>query len=590
MNFLDVRTIVFSHLVTDLVCLAVLVSLWVQNRRRFAGTSLWVADFLFQTAGMVLLVLRGAIPDGMSIGLSNPLVFAGALAGYMGLERFVGKVSSQAHNYVLLAALTFGIEYFAFVQPDLAARNFIISLGLLIICFQCLWLMLHRVESGLRRMTQGVALVFAGFCLVSIARIVVILAGHDPNSDFFKSGLFDTLLLLSYQMLLILFTYSLVLMVNRRLLMEIQSQEEKFAKAFQSSPYGITLTRPSDGRILEVNDGFVTITGYARAEALGSTTHDLHLWDREEDRDAVVGELLKQNKVRGAEFRFRKKSGEPVTGLFSAEIVMINDQPWILSSIADITDRKRAEEEIRTLNEELEQRVRERTAQLEASLKELEDVSYSLSHDLRQPLRGIDGFSLALLEEYRDRPLDKTGRDYLDRIRRGAQRMGHLIDDMLKLTRVIRADFHRESVDLSAMFRELAGECREKEPRRTVEIMVQDGVVVQGDPDLLRIVLVNLLDNARKFTGGTGHPRIEFGATFAGGETTCFVRDNGAGFDMVYANKLFGAFERLHGMDEFPGAGIGLATVKRIVSRHGGRVWAEGEVGKGATFYFALPA
>lgn len=258
--------------------------------------------------------------------------------------------------------------------------------------------------------------------------------------------------------------------------------------------------------------------------------------------------------------------------------------------------RLRAESD-RRMKADLEQRVIERTIELQAVNRELEAFSYSVSHDLRAPLRAIDGFSQAVLEDYADR-LDDQGKDYLNRVRAATQRMGHLIDDMLTLSRVTRVEMQRGTVDLSALAADVFAELQKSEPERKVDWRIEPGLIAEGDAQLLRVALVNLLGNAWKFTGKTANAKIEFGAMrdaaipntqgAPDSAPSFFVRDNGAGFDMTYAGKLFGAFQRLHLTSEFPGTGIGLATVQRIIHRHGGRVWAEGAVGKGATFYFSL--
>jgi signal transduction histidine kinase len=241
----------------------------------------------------------------------------------------------------------------------------------------------------------------------------------------------------------------------------------------------------------------------------------------------------------------------------------------------------------RRLNVELEQRVKDRTGQLEASNRELEAFCYSVSHDLRAPLRGIDGWSLALLEDYHDK-LDEEGHRHLRRVRADTQRMGRLIDALLLLSRVTRGQIQRGPVDLTALARSVAARFQEAEPERRVEFSAQPGLTAQGDARLLEIVLSNLLGNAWKFTGGRPLARVEFGRTEIDSRPAFFVRDSGVGFDMNYAQKLFGAFQRMHRASEFPGTGIGLATVQRIIQRYGGRVWAEAQVDRGATFYFTL--
>jgi PAS domain S-box-containing protein len=251
-------------------------------------------------------------------------------------------------------------------------------------------------------------------------------------------------------------------------------------------------------------------------------------------------------------------------------------------------DNARLHQETKKVNEELERRVFKRTAQLEAANKELEAFSYSVSHDLRAPLRSIDGFSQALLEDYGD-SLGSEAQHYLRRVRAGSQRMAELIDDLLTLSRMTRSEMRLESVNLSALVQTVGAELRQTDPEREVKFIIAPEVTVQADRQLMRVVLENLLGNAWKFTAKQAAACIEFGVwPQAGSQTVYFVRDDGAGFDMAYADKLFGAFQRLHTPAEFSGTGIGLATVQRIIHRHGGRVWAEGAVEEGATFYFTL--
>jgi len=251
--------------------------------------------------------------------------------------------------------------------------------------------------------------------------------------------------------------------------------------------------------------------------------------------------------------------------------------------IREVAERKRAEDDIRKLNSQLVQR----SAQLEASNKELEAFSYSVSHDLRAPLRGIDGFSQAMLEDY-DEKLDESGRSYLRRVRAASQRMSQLIDAMLNLARLTRAEIRTQTFDMSAVVRAVLDDFQKMDPDRQVECIVANNVFATADPQLLRAVLENLLGNAWKFTRQQPHPRIEFGHGQYKGQSAYFVSDNGAGFDMTYVHKLFGAFQRLHAYTEYPGVGVGLATVHRIIQRHGGQIWAEGAVDKGAIFHFTL--
>lgn len=259
-----------------------------------------------------------------------------------------------------------------------------------------------------------------------------------------------------------------------------------------------------------------------------------------------------------------------------------------LFGVVRVLDDSRARaERIGAELEETNQELEETNQELAATNKELETFGYSVSHDLRAPLRSIDGFSEILLEDYADE-LDDEGRDYLGRVQAGARRMGELIDALLSLSRLTRDEMRLETVDLSAMAGEISDNLRRAQPEREVEVLITPGLVSNGDARLLKVALENLLGNAWKFTSKKAHAKIEFGAVRHDGTLAYYVRDNGAGFDQAYAGNLFGPFQRLHGADEFEGTGVGLATVQRVLHRHGGRIWAEGEVGRGATVYFTL--
>jgi signal transduction histidine kinase len=300
---------------------------------------------------------------------------------------------------------------------------------------------------------------------------------------------------------------------------------------------------------------------------------------------------------------FRRSTSEPIANLAQIARTVSRDKNYSLrvlpprhrDEVAVLIDAfnemlsqiQARDAALQAAHSDLELRVRDRTAQLAAANKELEAFSYSVSHDLRAPLRGIDGFSQALLEDYAP-VLDANGNDYLRRIRAATQRMAALIDDLLNLSRVTRTAMRCEPVDLTALAQSVAQELRNNQPDRRVEFQIAEGLTADADPRLLRVVMENLLGNAWKYTSRHDHARIEFGRCPRNGQAAYFVRDDGAGFDPRYAGRLFGAFQRLHGTTDFPGTGVGLATVQRILRRHGGDIWAEGAVERGATFYFTL--
>ena len=315
---------------------------------------------------------------------------------------------------------------------------------------------------------------------------------------------------------------------------------------------------------------------------------DTHSLPAGPDKDALLASGVERYMavpmIAGGELIGAISFGGP-PGPFPRERVGIAME--VATQLAIVIMQARLRERVARQAQELELRVRERTRELQTAIRELESFSYSVSHDLRAPLRAIDGFSQILLEEYHDK-LDDEGKKHLAQIRTSTQRMAALIDDLLELARVSRAELRRKPVSLSGVARELVSELRNGEQGRAVRWEIQDGLVAEADPRLMRVALANLLGNAWKFTSKSPQAIITFGGEPHDGGTAYFIRDNGAGFDMAYAGKLFQPFQRLHHESEFPGTGIGLATVHRIVTRHGGRVWAEGSVNGGATVFFTL--
>ena len=733
---LDIRTVFASYVATNTICLLVLLLLWLQNRERIRGTHLWVVDYAFLLSALVLIVLRGAIPDWASILLAHTLIFAGTLIGYQALLRFAGTTRRQAFNYLVAAAVLLMQTYFTFVQPDVNVRTFNLKAALAIFFSQCGWFCLRGAPEPMRRLMRWPGVIFALLVLANLGWMAAAFFAPHTHVDLFQINTAVALGTIAYQLLFIALTFALALMYNQRLGEEVRAEEEKFALVFRAAPYALVLSRLFDGKILEVNEGFTRTTGYDEADIRGKTALDLKLWANEEDRALVVRDLRDTGAVFERKLPFRKKSGEILTGLVSAKWITIRHEQCLLFSVNDITEREKAmeelrvaqmqwqktfdatqdaiwlmdrdlcilrsnertrrlfvrsaedvtgsrcwevvhgakapvpecpimraqkslkresmeiaiaekwyrdtvdpilddkgrfagavhtmtdisesrksEEEIRRLNRELERKIADQTRDLhdnqtallnlvddlnenaqnltvinqslEEVNRELAAFSYSVSHDLRAPLRTINGFSNALLEDYSDR-LDADGRSYLERIHNATQQMNRLIDDLLDLSRVMKSDFYRQDFDLSAMVREVCADLQQQTPLHRLELVIQDGIIINADQRMMRLVMTNLLDNARKFTGKQERPAIEFGSFVEDDETVLFVRDNGVGFNMAYVQRIFEPFERLHRAEEFPGTGIGLATVKRVIHRHRGRIWAESTLEKGACFYFTL--
>ena len=372
----------------------------------------------------------------------------------------------------------------------------------------------------------------------------------------------------------------------------LRVSEERLRALVDNAPIGIEELTLS-GELVRVNPRWCEITGYTADELRSLRIQDI---THPDDLDADLANMQRLGSGEIDSYSMEKRDVRKDGGVVWVEanraVVRDPDGNPVLfvGAVRDITAQRDAEAEVGRLNADLEARVERRTADLALANKNLEAFSYSVSHDLRAPLRALSGYSEALLEDYRDH-LDETGRGYAERIQAASERMATLIDDLLQLARVSRSKMHIRSVDLSAEIAAVVREFQSADPGRQIRITIQDHVQASADRGLIRTVLQNLVENAWKFTARQENPAIEFGSMPAGEAEICFfVRDNGAGFDPAHAARLFEPFERLHTDADFAGTGIGLASVQRIIERHGGRIWAQGKVGSGATFYVTLDA
>jgi PAS domain S-box-containing protein len=374
---------------------------------------------------------------------------------------------------------------------------------------------------------------------------------------------------------------------HKRTVESLRLSEEKFSAAFHTAADMVSISRVNDSVFIEVNQSVQEVLGYPPEELTGKSALELGIWPIIDERERLAAKLRSDGYFRNEEVHLQRKDGKVIITSISGNLIPIEGELFVLSNVRDISEGIEAKREIEKLNRELEQRIRERTAQLEAANRELEAFSYSVSHDLRAPLRAIKGFSQILIEECEDLSCDESI-EYLERIFNATDKMDRLVTGLLDLSRLDRQQLNPEIIDLGGVSQQVFNELMEKEEERDIEFNAEENLQVVVDPVLLRILMTNLISNGIKYSKKQGRAYIEVGSAHTEKGMAYFVKDNGIGFKSDNAMRIFEPFQRLHHEEEYEGVGIGLAIAKRIVNHHGGEIWVESEEGEGTIFYYTL--
>ncbi len=584
---IDIRTLVIVLGITNFLQVIAIFLQYLINKS-YRGIGWWLLAFLSVALGFITALLRDVVSIKLiSIIITNILTISGPLFIYIGITRFLGKKEQRGTIISFLVIFVLFCSYFTYVTDDINARTVILSVSLSAISFltaQKLYANKTRsIAASANFLSAGWLIQGLFFALRGVATLTV-----APIDNYFTPTWMQAVTYLFTLIISALITFGLIIMVNQRLYAEMRESKEHFELIFHTSPDAALITRLDDGLIVNVNEGFTTLTGFTGAETIGKSSLDVKIWKNPADRQKAIAELSEKGFCENIEAIFQRKDGGQIIGSLSARTISLQGIPHVISVTHDISERVRSEEQIRQLNAELEQRVAQRTAHLEAAKNEIASFTYSISHDLRIPVRAIDGFSQILVDEYH-RQLEPEGQRLLGVIRQNTHKLDQIINEMLALLQVSQGELKIARIDMTSLVDSVYAEIASPEVQAKFSFMLSPLLEVDGEPALLRLVWRNLLSNAIKFTLPKDKPIIRVSSALEDGRVIYSIKDNGVGFDPKYIHKLFGLFERLHKVDQFEGNGIGLAIVLRVVQRHGGKVWAEGALDLGATFYFSLP-
>lgn len=578
---IDIRTAYLGYMIVNVVNLFVIGALYYQIRNRFPGTLLIFLSFILSASGNALVFFRGAIPEWISISVSNTLVVTSTVILQIAFEKFVNRRGIQFQNYLLILVFSIVHAYFAFVEPSLIARNLNLSIAYILLSSQIAFLLLQRTPVAMREITRPVGIVFCAVIVMQVFRVYYIVLHQREKLDYFHAESAEAIFLLMWEVTLMLLAFSITLMYNKRLILDVNSQEEKFSKSFHAAPFIIILSKLSDGKIFEVNNGMQIIAGYEPSEIVGIKTTQLNLWNRQEDRNAFVAELKSKGEIAEKEYEFRKKSGEIFIGLISATVIVINDEQCIISVITDITARKDMEQKL---------------MKSEVSLRELnstKDKFFSIiAHDLKSPFNGIIGFSEVIREQVLNNDYEGIA-EYSEIINKSSHQAMNLLSNLMEWSRsqTGRISFHPEYIDMVVLINSCFELLKLSALQKSITITHQlpHNLIVSADKAMVETVLRNLISNAIKFTPRGGS--ITVVAEKKQDSCLVMVSDSGMGIEKGNIEKLFridGNFSSM-GTDNETGTGLGLIICKDFIEKHKGKIWVESEYGHGSKFYFSLP-
>jgi PAS domain S-box-containing protein len=578
---LDQHTALLSYVLVCFISLFAIVLLLRQYRSRYKGIDFMFLCFSLQIIALTLILFRGIIPSYISFDVANFISAAGIIAFCLGFEEYIGKKSSLALNIVLLSAFSVVHIWISFPGPDLEARHISISYLWLIILIEGICLLFFNLPKSKIKSIFPVSLVCIAFFIVAIIRIVrSLLIGYNLIV-FSDSSTIDTVMILVSQLLLILLVYGLDRMFGRRLLFDMKIEEEKFSKAFKTSPYAIMLSRLSDGKIIEVNKGFVDQSGYSFSDLYGKKSIDLNFWDSEEDRNSFIAELLNSGRILRREMTIKKKSGEIITILFSADVIGVNDEMFLFTSFDNITDRKIFEKELLESRMKAEESDKLKTAFL-----------HNISHEIRTPLNAIVGFSAML--GFPD--TNETDRDsFIEIINKSSDNLLSVVSNIIEISNIEAGilRFNRSDVNLNSLMDELYEKFNPLAIENGIEFSISLGLssqysYFQCDKIKLIQVLSSVLQNAFKFTT---EGSIQFGYKLKNCDLEFYISDTGIGIPTEEYEKIFDRFYKIDNSKNksYGGTGLGLSISKAYVELCGGKMWVTSVPNFGTTVYFTLP-